>query len=339
MKVPRCRFLTCVLGPAGVVAALILAAPSAADPGLTVPKRTLNGALHCQPQVRNARAEPVLLISGTGALGTETWASGPNAQAALLRAGHPSCYLDLPEFATGDAQTAAEYVVNGIRALKRRSGRRIGVYGWSQGGLLPRWALTFWPQLRRHVSDVVAVAGTQHGTTGGSLGSAYVDATCRPTAGCPPAVWQQAINSNLLKALNARADETPGPSTAWTTVRSLTDEVVQPQLGPYPTSSLFGAENILIQEVCPGRTTTHFASIYDSVSFAALLDALEHRGGASPSRFPRDVCAHPYWTALDPAKTREAIDATLALFIQRVVSGGRRITAEPPVRGYARIRR
>jgi hypothetical protein len=162
---------------------------------------------------------------------------------------------------------------------------------------------------------------------------------CRPSAGCPPAVWQQAVNSNLLKALNARADETPGRSTAWTMVRTLTDEVVQPQLGPYPTSSLFGADNILIQEVCPGRTTTHFASPYDSVSFAALLDALEHRGGARPSRFPRDVCAHPYWTALDPARTREAIDATLALFIRRVVSGGPRVTVEPPVRGYARIRR
>jgi hypothetical protein len=326
-----------VAATVAAASALVLAAPAAADPALTVPKRALDRALSCQPQVRNARTQPLLLIAGTGAVGTEFWASGPNAQAALLRAGHASCYVNLPDFATGDLQTAAEYVVNGIRAMKRRAGRAIGVYGWSQGGLLPRWALTFWPDLRRHVADVVAVAGPQHGTTGGALGSAFVDAACRPTAGCPPAAWQQVVNSHLLKALNARADETPGGGTAWTTVRTLTDEVVQPQLGPYPTSSLFGARNILIQRICPGRTTTHFAVPYDSVSFAALVDALEHRGGARSSRFASDVCAHPYGAHVDAGTTEQAIDAALARFINRVVSAGPKVKAEPPVRRYARI--
>jgi triacylglycerol lipase len=51
-------------------------------------------------------------------------------------------------------------VVNGIRVMRRRAGRRIGVYGISQGALMPRWALTYWPRLRRQVADVVAVAGT-----------------------------------------------------------------------------------------------------------------------------------------------------------------------------------
>jgi hypothetical protein len=321
----------------GVGAALIHAAPAAADPPLTVPKPELDRALICHAQVANARTEPVLLIAGTGAGGTEFWTAGPNAQAALLRAGHPSCYLNLPGFATGDLQTAAEYVVAGIREMRRRAGRPIGVYGWSQGGLLPRWALTFWPRLRRYVADVVAVAAPQHGTTGGALGSAFVDAACRPRPGCPPAAWQQVVNSHLLKALNARADETPGRSTAWTTVRTLTDELVQPQLGPYPTSSLFGARNILIQSICPGRTTTHFAAPYDSVSFAALIDAVEHRGGARRSRFARDVCARPYGADLDPRTTERAIDAAFGLFINRVVNAGPKVGAEPPVRRYARI--
>ncbi len=328
-----------VLATVGVGAALSVPAPAAADPSLAVPKRTLDRALSCQPQVRDARTEPVLLIAGTGTVGTEFWTSGPNVQAELRRTGHPSCYLNLPDFATGDLQTAAEYVVNGIRAMSRRAGRPVGVYGWSQGGLLPRWALNFWPRLRRHVADVVAVAAPHHGTTGGALGSAFIDATCRPTPGCPPAAWQQAVNSHLLKALNARADETPGGSTAWTTVRTLSDELVQPQLGPYPTSSLFGAHNVLIQSVCPGRTTTHFAAPYDSVSFAALIDAVEHRGGARPSRFASDVCAYPYGANLDPQATEQAIDAALAHFINRVLSAGRNVGAEPPVRRYARILR
>lgn len=340
MKASRRRVLVCFQAVVAVGAALMLAAaPSAADPPLAVSQQELNRALSCQPQVRNARTEPVLLVTGTGALGTETWTSGPNAQAALLRAGHPSCYLNLPQFATGDLQRAAEYVVNGILVMRRRAGRPIGVYGWSQGGLLARWVLTFWPRARRHVADVVAVASPHHGTTGGTLGSAFVDAACRPTAGCPPAAWQQAVNSHLLKALNARADETPGGSTAWTTVRTITDDVVQPQTGPYPTSSLFGARNLLIQSVCPGRTTTHFAAPYDSVAFAALIDALEHRGGGRTSRLPRDVCEHPYGADLDPATTEQAIEAVLARFAERVVSAGAKVKAEPRVRSYARLLR
>jgi hypothetical protein len=207
-----------------------------------------------------------------------------------MTGGHPSCYLNFPHFTTGDIQTTAEYVVNGIRSMRRRAGRRIGVYGISQGALLPRWALTYWPRLRPQVSDVVAVAGTQHGTTGGIVGP-LVDATCRPTVGCAPAFWQQAVNSHLLKALNSRADETPGRRTAWTPVRSLSDELAQPQLGPYPTSSLFGARNVLIQRVCPGRTTTHIAAVFDSVSYAALIDALRHRGGARGPHASRGTSA------------------------------------------------
>jgi triacylglycerol lipase len=327
-----------VLGVVSGLAALVLAGPAAADPALRVSKRKLNRALHCQPQVRNARTEPVLLVTGTGAKGTDNWTSGPDFQATLRRAGHPSCYLNFPRFTTGDIKTAAEYVVNGIRVMRRGAGRRIGVYGISQGALMPRWALTYWPRLRRQVADVVAVAGTQHGTTGGIV-SVLVDSTCRPTAvGCAPAFWQQAIGSHLLKALNSRADETPGRRTAWTTVRSLSDELVQPQLGPYPTSSLFGARNVLIQRVCPGRTTSHFAAVYDSVSYAALIDALRHRGGAKPSRFPRDVCSHPYGTGLDPTTTKAVIDTAFAVIYNRVLRLPR-VKAEPPVRRYARIRR
>jgi hypothetical protein len=141
-------------------------------------------------------------------LGTDNWTSGPDFRATLLRAGHPSCYLNFPRFTTGDIQTAAEYVVNGIRVMRRRAGRRIGVYGISQGALMPRWALTYWPRLRRQVADVVAVAGTQHGTTGGPIVSVLIDSTCRPTAaGCASAFWQQAVGSHLLKALNSRSDD------------------------------------------------------------------------------------------------------------------------------------
>jgi triacylglycerol lipase len=121
-------------------------------------------------------------------------------------------------------------------------------------------------------------------------------------------------------------------------VRSLSDELAQPQLGPYPTSSLFGARNVLIQGVCPGRTTSHIAALYDSISYAALIDALKHRGGARPSRFPSDVCAHAYGTGLDPTKTKSIIDTALTVITGRVLTLPT-VKAEPPVRRYARIPR
>ncbi len=55
-------------------------------------------------------------------------------------------------------------------------------------------------------------------------------------------------------------------------VRSLTDEAVQPQGGKHPTSALEGASNIVIQDVCPGRTTTHVGTAAPAKT-AALREA------------------------------------------------------------------
>jgi hypothetical protein len=179
------------------------------------------------------------------------------------------------------------------------SGKKAAVFGISQGGLLPRFALTYWPDLRNKVSDVLAAAGTQHGTR--------IGRGCSTSTPCAPANWQQIHGSHLLRALNSQPDETPG-DVSYTTVRSKFDETVQPQTGKHPTSALKGATNILIQDVCPGRRTTHIGTAVDSVSFAAFVDAIEHRGKARKGaarvrRLPKDVCDHPYADGLDEAKT------------------------------------
>jgi hypothetical protein len=182
--------------------------------------------------------------------------------------------------------------VYGLRTMAARAGRPVAVIGISQGGLLPRVALTYWPSLRKRVADVVAAAATRHGTTAGSL------AACRKAA-CTPASFQQIAGSDFQRALNRRGrDETPGP-TSWTTVRSSTDASVVPTTGPHPASSLRGATNVLIQDVCPGRQVTHIGTALDSVTFALFKDAVAHRGPAKRSRLPGDVCDHPYAPGLD----------------------------------------
>lgn len=156
---------------------------------------------------------------------------------------------------------------------------------------------------------MVAAAGTQHGTT--------VFRGCAKTTPCTPASWQQTKGSDLLDALNAQPDETPG-DTSYTTVRSATDETVQPQTGKHPTSALKGARNVLIQDVCPGRTTTHIGTAVDSVTFALFEDAMAHngkgiKGAASVGRLPADVCDHPYGDGFDEAKTTAFLAAADAL--------------------------
>ncbi len=302
-----------------------------ADPVLTAPKAKLAAALHCQASVRNAHRTPVLLVTGTGIDGHEAWPVG--LQVPLTRAHIPSCYLDFPEHTTADIQISAQYLVAGIRATARRAGRKIAIFGVSQGGLLPRYALTYWPRLRSLVTDAVLVSGTQHGTTVfGSIIRACVS-RCRFTA----AAWQQGTGSKLLTALSQTPDETPG-RISYTTVRSTTDEVVQPTGGAHPTAALKGASNIVIQNVCPGRTTTHIGTGVDSVSYAVLIDAINHPGPASVHRLPEDVCRHPYAPGLDDIRTTKRLQELLTLATARTLTGaggGHLLSAEPALNSYA----
>ena len=251
-----------------------------------------------------------------------------NFRRVLKKAGFPSCYVTLPDYALGDLQVSAEYVVSAIRAIRKRAGRDIGIYGHSQGGLLSRWALSYWPSLRKRVADVVTVAATHHGTDYGD-DKALVDGVC--AVGCAPAFLQQRTGSNLLGALNARRNETPGKSQ-WTAIRTLTDEFVQPQNGPAPTSSLRGATNVAIQDVCPGREVAHNASQYDSVSYALLLDALRHRRAPAASRLPSNVCAHRFAPGIGSAAADEFAETRRSVALSRAIAYEPKTSQEPDVR-------
>jgi hypothetical protein len=291
--------------------------------------------------LRRAATRAVLAIFGSlllaGALASAAAAKGPKEprvtiprtqlEGAFDAFGHPVCDVDFPDYTTADIQVSVQYLVYAIRRMYREAGRKIAIVGISQGGLLPRFALTYWPSLRPMVTDVLAAAGTQHGTTVGA-------GSCSATVPCPPAYWQQAAGSNLLKALNSQPLEAPGP-TAWTTVRSETDEAVQPTTGPHPTSALKGATNILIQAICPGRVVTHIGTAFDSVTFAAFADALSHKGAAKVSRLPADVCTHPYAPGLNEELASTFLSGSGNL-IATQEAGVPRVTAEPKVRAYVK---
>jgi hypothetical protein len=254
-----------------------------------------------------------------------------NLQATLSNAGFASCYVTLPGYALGDLQVSAEYVVAAIRTVYKRTGRPIAIYGLSQGAVLPRWALTFWPSLRAKVADAVLVSGPQHGTTYGNAAS-FFDSFC--ATGCPPAFIQQGQGSALLAAIDDEPDETPG-HLRWTTVRSMTDELVQPQDGPAPATALGGASNIAIQRVCPGREVRHSATVFDSVAYAALIHALRSQRATTPPRLPDGVCERRFAPGLDDATVDQLVADRTSNTLARAFAYQPKVTAEPPVRRYA----
>lgn len=333
-NIPRlCRLSLALL--AGLLTYVAIVSPVAAKPAagsgpdLTVPQSALEAAFKCPIDPTNATKTPIMFVTGTGATGDQAYLIG---QGAFQAFGHPVCYVNFPNFTTADIQISAEYLVYGLRKEFEMADRKIAVFGISQGGLLPRFALTYWPDLRDKVSDVLAAAGTQHGTTVGF-------GRCAETTPCAPALWQQIRGSNLLNAINSQKDETPG-DVSYTTVRSLYDETVQPQAGKDPTSSLHGAYNILIQDVCPGRETSHIGTAVDSVSFAAFIDAIENdgkkkSGAAKISRFPDDVCDHPYADGLNEAQTSAFLSASGGL-VDGQQAQAPKVTAEPAVRDVFR---
>ncbi len=150
------------LAPLLALAALALpATASASGPELTVPKADLAASLRCPIDPATTAGKPIMFVTGTGATGDQGYLIG---QDAFEQYGHPVCYVNFPDFTTADIQVSVQYLVYGLRREFKLGGRKVAAVGISQGGLLPRFALTYWPDLRRKVSDVVAAAGTQHGT-------------------------------------------------------------------------------------------------------------------------------------------------------------------------------
>jgi len=297
---------------------------SAAGPKLSVPKATLRAALTCKPGVDR---RPILLVPGTN-LDPESNFSW-NYERAFKARGWPYCTVKLPFHTMGDSQVAGEYVVYALRTMARRSGRRVDVLGFSQGGMLPRWALRFWPGTRRLIGDLVGLDPSNHGT---------LDSAVLCQASCPPAYWQQATGSQFNGALNSRAETFAGVD--YTVVYSRTDEVVTPNLDASGSSSLHTGRgriaNVAVQEICPADVSEHLAmGSYDPVGYALAVDAFTHRGPAKASRVAAATCTQPFQPGVNPATFGTDYAGYLAAVGNAAVTSPF-VPAEPPLKPYAR---
>jgi hypothetical protein len=309
------------------------AAPAGADtmyaptdrpgPALSVPAAVLRKNVSCTATATHARRNVVLFVPATTQTPQQySWNWFP----ALDKLSIPYCAVTEPNNAMSDLQISAEYVVYAIRYVHAISGRKVDVLGHSQGGLEPRFALRFWPDLRPMVDHYVAFGTPNHG-------SVLVDALCPPDAGCAPALWQQTYESSFIQALNSYQETFPG--IAYTDIYTHNDEFVQPNLTNDGVTSLHGGggaiTNVALQDVCPLDASEHLAiGTYDPVAYAIALDAITHAGPADPARISRSVCSQvlmpgvaPLQFPADYADDTSLVASELALYP--------RVAAEPPL--------
>ena len=193
--------------------------------------------------------------------------------AALRSEGRAVTVVDLVGDGTGDLDAQAAHLADVADGVLRASGApSVDVVGYSAGGVVVR----LW--VRDHGGDtqarrVLTLGSPQHGTSVAALGAEVA-------GGCPTACEQLLPDSPLLRRLNA-GDETPsGPE--WATVRSATDQVVTPTA----SAALDGALNLVVQDLCPTATTSHYELPADPVVFRALTTTL----GAGPVTSPEAAC-------------------------------------------------
>jgi hypothetical protein len=303
-----------------------------AGPALSVPAAALDASLQCTPGIEGATRAPVLLSPATGVTPEQNYSW--NYERALDALAIPWCAVTMPHRTLGDIQVAGEYLVNAIRTMHARAGRRIAIIGHSQGGMSMRWALRFWPDTRAMVDDVIGFAGSNHGTT------ALTPADCR--TGCPPASLQQGSRSAFIEALNSRAETFPGIS--YTEVYTHTDAVVRPNADDSGSSSLHGGggaiTNVATQDVCPRALYEHLAvGTIDPVAYALAMDALGHDGPARPGRIGRAVCRAIYQPGVDPLNAANYLQAFAAVpgLITTMgpnLTGAPSLREEPPLACY-----
>jgi triacylglycerol esterase/lipase EstA (alpha/beta hydrolase family) len=299
-----------------------------AGPALSVPQSDLNASLACTPSVHAATMTPILLVHGTGSDPENNFSW--NWEPALNALGIPWCTVALPHHGLGDVQTAGEYVVNAIRAMSADAGRKISIVGHSQGGMIPRWALRFWPDTRSMVDDVIGIAPSNHGTKDAEF-------TCQ--GGCPAADWQQSDTANFIQALNSFKETFAGIS--YTQIYTHNDEIVTPNSDDTGSSSLHTGDgqitNEAVQQICPLDPSDHLAlGTTDAVAFALGIDAYNHPGPADPARTQTDnpnLCTTPFMPGVNPANVA-ANSAAAAADLAANQAAEPNVPREPELRCY-----
>ncbi|KAJ6591475.1 hypothetical protein DFH09DRAFT_176162 [Mycena vulgaris] len=262
------------------------------DAPYSLSEEELRKAIFIPEGFTNGAKTPLLIIPGTGQPSFMTYS--PNLIPVVQNSEFADpVWLNIPGFLLGDAQLSAEYIAYASQYIAALTGKKVTLIAYSQGNIITQWALTFWPSMRKVVSDFVALSPAFRG-------SVLVDAGCLPIkaiTGCPPAIHQQRLNSNFVNAMrNHGGDSALVPTTL---MFSATDEIAQPQIGDDATALLkddnhVGVTPVRVQDanICGGKlaggVATHEGMLYHPLTLALLEDAMTHDGPGDLSRVDLD---------------------------------------------------
>ena len=316
-----------VLFPVAVLLITFAPAADAKGPKLSVSESTVREAMICNGKLAGADLDPVLLIHGTFADSDINWRWNYQKVLPEMR-GQTACTVDLPEVASGDVQASTEYVVRAIRFMARRSDRPVAIISHSQGGLEARWALKWWPDLRRLVSDVVMFVPPNHGAI-------FTDNFCDDPGSCAAAMYQMRSDSNFLAALNKGRHAYGRVSV--TSIFTNDDQVfVLPEQARLGWSNAH-ASDVALQDLCPGHQAQHNDLPFDGPGWFIATDALDHRGPANPSRIdPAAACADDTMPGVDRAYANERLAGYSATLAGYLGPNGPKAQGEPPLAPYVK---
>lgn len=282
------------------------------------PAEELDAAFSClNPTAKPDAVQTILLVPGLAAdpIQSFSWNLLPQLDAA----GYDMCWITPPESGRADLTQTALYVAHAINRAQERLDSRIAVLGHSAGPPAAMWALRYNPDAAAQVEDFISIAGANHGTT-------LVEPVCAAIGACPVIAWQMHPQSQFIRTINAsRLPE----SIDVTSIYSLTDPGIQP--AAY-TSSIEGASNIALQDVCPTHLAGHISVLLTNATYRLVMDALSHDGPADPARIGRENCADYIAPGVELDKTLTAAPALLEAI---AVLGEPRYTSEPPLPSYA----
>lgn len=299
------------------------------------------------PEQLTPRAhEPVLLVHGTVTRGDENyrWALAEH----LYAAGFNACWFDYPSRGMVDQQTSGEVTAAAILRLRDAtaafpSAGQVDVLGHSQGAVLPRWAVRWFPDARAAVDDMVLLAGPAHGTTVTRFYGMVPGAHCSQAFGnCPESVWQFDPDSAFVEALNRGGDTFE--DIDYTNLYTAFDELVRHGIGSTDPrgeveaasylgdaeSATANVRNIYMQDACPARPVDHSGLFIDHVMALLAADAFAVVGPSTRAIAPTD-CAVPFFSGTSaPVAAEVAVES---------FGGGmpawHRASQEPPLRPYA----
>ncbi|MET7768965.1 alpha/beta fold hydrolase [Nocardia sp. NPDC005366] len=240
----------------------------------------------CVPDAGYPR--PVVLAHGTdssaysdwSAIGTQLIDAGI-CVFALNYGGAPGAQT----YGTEDMRVSAWQVGDFVdHVLDSTGADQVDLVGFSQGANVTRYYMNKLggaPKVRQWVGLASPTyGGVLYGLTPiAQMIPGALDAFARVTS---PAVVQQAQGSPFMLELNAGGDTVPGPR--YVTVGSRVDEMIQ----PFGNIALRGqgAENIVLQDLCPENLTGHFHMVYDPFVQELLLGILDPARAAEPTCRP-----------------------------------------------------